>query len=201
MDEFNYKSNSHKSKEELNTSNEKRVGKVVNGAVRTKKKSGARKLANIFLPEDVEDVKGYVLTEVIIPSAKKLCLDIIETIFYGSSSSNRTSSTASKISYRAYYDKANTRYGDYRATSARSAMDFDDVIFETIQDAKEVILRMDECIDQYKLVRVADLYDMAGISCPHTAYNYGWTDIRSAEPVRLRDGRYIIKMPRALPLD
>lgn len=200
MEEFNYKSNSHKSKEESITSNEKRVEKVVNGAARTKK-SGARKLASIFLPEDVEDVKGYVLTEVIIPSAKKLCLDIIETIFYGSAGSNRTSSTASKISYRAYYDKANSRYGDYRAASSRSAMDFDDIVFETIHDAKEVILCMDECIERYGLVRVADLYDLAGITCPHTAYNYGWKDIRSAEPVRLRDGRYVIKMPRALPID
>ena len=60
--------------------------------------------------------------------------------------------------------------------------------------------RMDELMDTYGLVRVADLYDLVGITGNYTDNKYGWTNIRNAEIVRVRDG-YMIKMPRAVPID
>ena len=60
---------------------------------------------------------------------------------------------------------------------------------------------MDELIDAYGLVRVADLKDLVGISGPYTDNKYGWTNIRNAEIVRVRDGGYWIKMPRPIPID
>lgn len=51
---------------------------------------------------------------------------------------------------------------------------------------------MDELIDTYKLVSVADLKDLVGITGNYTDNRYGWTSIRSAEVVRVRDG-YTIK--------
>ena len=59
---------------------------------------------------------------------------------------------------------------------------------------------MDELIDTYKLVSVADLKDLVGITGNYTDNRYGWTSIRSAEVVRVRDG-YTIKMPRPMPID
>ena len=58
---------------------------------------------------------------------------------------------------------------------------------------------MDEMMETYGQVRVADMYDLVGITGEYTDNNYGWTNIRNAEVVRVRDG-YKIKMPRALPL-
>ena len=58
---------------------------------------------------------------------------------------------------------------------------------------------MDELIDMYGQVSVADLYDLVGKTCEHTDNKYGWTNIRNAEPVRVRDG-YLLKMPKALPI-
>ena len=48
-----YQSNSHKSKEEVATTGEKRVKKVVSGNVRTKKNEG-RRLMNLFVSEDAD---------------------------------------------------------------------------------------------------------------------------------------------------
>ena len=59
---------------------------------------------------------------------------------------------------------------------------------------------MDELIATYGLVSVADLYDLVGIAGSYTDNKYGWTDIRNASVVRVRDG-YVIKLPRALPLN
>ena len=71
----------------------------------------------------------------------------------------------------------------------------------TIQyDQEDVLMRMDELMETYGLVRVADLYDLVGITGNYTDNKYGWTNIRNAEIVRVRDG-YMIKMPRAVPID
>ena len=59
---------------------------------------------------------------------------------------------------------------------------------------------MDEIMEEYHIVRVADLYDLVGVTGDYTDNNYGWTNIRNAKIVRVRDG-YKIDMPRALPLD
>lgn len=55
-------------------------------------------------------------------------------------------------------------------------------------------------ISVYGMVSVADLYDLIGVTGNYTDNKYGWTDIRSASVVRVRDG-YIVKMPKAMPLD
>ena len=60
---------------------------------------------------------------------------------------------------------------------------------------------MDELIDAYGFVTVADLYDLVGVTGNYTDNKYGWTSIRNAEPVRARGGGYILKLPRAIPID
>ena len=54
-------------------------------------------------------------------------------------------------------------------------------------------------MDEYNIVRVADLYDLVGVTGNFTDNNYGWTNIRNAKIVRVHDG-YKIDMPRALPI-
>ena len=45
------------------------------------------------------------------------------------------------------------------------------------------------------------MYDLSGLTPPYTANSYGWTSIRTAEPVRVRDGGYVLKLPKASPID
>ena len=58
---------------------------------------------------------------------------------------------------------------------------------------------MEELLDRFDAVSVADLFDMAGISCNYTDNKYGWTNLDSARVERVRDG-YIIRLPRATTL-
>lgn len=191
MEEF--KSNSHKSKELA----QKKVEKVVTGNVRTKKKSDIQKFASIFVPEDVNSVKDYILMDVIVPLIKKAISDTVEVILYPGG--KKGSSNASKISYREYYDRDRRR--DYSTSRVRSGYDFDDIIFDTRGEAEQVLSSMDDLIDVYGTVSVADLYDLAGITGRnYTDNKYGWTDIRTARVVRVREG-YTLELPRALPLN
>lgn len=78
--------------------------------------------------------------------------------------------------------------------------DYDDIILESRGEAEDVLERMDELIATYQLVSVADFYDLVGVSGNYTDNKYGWTDIRNASVIRVRDG-YMIKLPKALPLN
>nr|DAQ19135.1 MAG TPA: replication protein [Caudoviricetes sp.] len=204
MDE--YKSNSHKSKEEQKeTAPEKRVEKVVSGTVKPKKKGEMQKFADVFISEDVNNVKSYILLEVLVPAIKKAISDIvtngIDMILYGETGRTRNKSTASKVSYQRYYEKNDERRRDYSAPAARNGFDYDELVFPTRGDAEAVLDAMNEIIAQYGVVSIGDLYDLANVSMDNFAANkYGWTDIRGCKSVRVRDG-YILKLPRALPLN
>lgn len=78
----------------------KKVQKIVKGEARTKKRSGVMKLADIFLPEDVDSIKKHVIYDVIIPAAKKIISDTVDTYLYGENSSN-----FKKIHRRGYHMK------------------------------------------------------------------------------------------------
>ncbi len=196
-----YKPNSHKSKEDQKrVVPEKKVEKVITGTVKSKKKSEIQKFTDVFISEDVNNVKSYILLEVLVPAIKKAISDIvtngIDMILYGETGKTKSNTAASKVSYRNYYD--NRR--DYSAVRTRTGYNYDDIIFDNRGEAEDVLTRMDELISTYGLVSVADLYDLVGITGNYTDNNYGWTDIRSASVVRVRDG-YMIKLPKALPLN
>lgn len=198
-----YAPNSHKSKETSTAvfTDDKKVKKVVTGKVRTKKKSEMSKFKDVFIAEDAQNVKSYIFMDVLVPAVKKAISDIvrdgIDMILYGDTKRSSRSSNSSYVSYRDYSNRDRDRRDDRR--TVRSGFDFEDIIFETRGDAEEVRSLMDELLDQYQVVSVADLYDLAGMSSPYTANKYGWTNLRNAEVMRVRDG-YILKLPKALPI-
>ena len=197
-----YKPNSHKAKAEAAVA-EKKVEKAVTGPVKVKKKSEMSKLKDIFISEDAGNVKSYVIMDVLIPALKKAVSDIvtngIDMILYGETGRNKRSSTASNVSYRSYYDRRedDRRYSSNRTVSGYS---YNDIILETRGEAEEVLSRLDELIETYKIATVADLYDLVGITGNYTDNKYGWTNIRNAEAIRVRDG-YVLKLPKALPIN
>ena len=103
------------------------------------------------------------------------------------------------MSYRKYYDDREHRDSG-SGNRTRSGYEYDDIIIENRGEAEDVLSRMDELIDQYGLVSVADLYDLVGINGNYTDNKYGWFNIRTASVVRVRDG-YMIKLPKAVPLN
>ena len=201
----NLPDNSHRSRNEKQAMIEgKRVEKVVHGKVKTKK-NNARKLTDVFITEDVANVKNYVLFDVIVPSIKKALYDLVVgaldmTLFGGrGGGSNDKRSISDKISYKDYNSISKKNERSYGNTVTTSGYSYDDIVLETRGEAESVLSRMDEIIDEYDEVRVADLYDLVGITGDYTDNKYGWTNIRNARVVRTRDG-YKIEMPRALPL-
>lgn len=197
-----YRPNSHKSKEE-NALSEKKIKKVVNGTAKTKTNEG-RKLANIFISEDAANVKSYVFMDVLVPAIKKAISDIVtdgvDMILYGSrGNSSRKDRNGNKVPYRSYYGNSeNTKESSYRT---QNRFDYEDVIFDTRVDAEEVREQMRDVIREYGFVTVADMYDMADLPAPYTSSKYGWRNLNGSEVIRNRGDGYIIKLPKASPID
>lgn len=199
------KPNSHRFKEEQKSvvTEKKKVEKIVTGKVKTKKKKEISKLADIFISEDASNVKSYIFMDVLVPAIKKAVSDIvtdgIDMILYGStghSSKRSSSSGASYVSYRSYSDRDRRHENRY---STRSRYSFDDIILDSKREAEEVLDRMDELIDAYDRVTVADLYDLIGVTGNYTDNKYGWDNLGSADVVRVPDG-YKLKLPRVKAL-
>ena len=205
MNDMNYTPNSHKFKDSQQKENtdKKKVEKVVKGTVKTRKKNEISKIADIFISEDIRNVKSYVLLDVLVPAVKKAISDIvtngIDMILYGGNGRRGTSSTAGKISYRNFYDRKDDRDRRDDSSRTRPGYSHDDIVLETRGEAEEVLARMDELIETYGQASVADLYDLIGKTGNYTDNKYGWTNLRNAEPIRVRDG-YLLKLPKAAPI-
>lgn len=201
----NYPSNSYRSKQQKEAPVEKKkVEKVVSGTAKVRKKSEIRKLTDVFIAEDASNVKTYIVTDVLIPAAKKLISDIvtdgIDMILYGSSGGRRKRDGGGSRMPYVSYNRFSDRGDDRRESRPRAGYNYDDVVLDSYGEAKGVLTAMDDLIDTYGIVAVADLYDLVGISPNPQDYKYGWVNIRNAEPVRVRDG-YLLKLPKASPID
>ena len=199
----NLPDNSHKGRNEAKQKQAldgKRVEKVVRGTVKTKK-NVARNFFDTFLAEDIANIWDYIKHDVIAPSFKKALYDIVvnslDMSLFGGRGGKR--SIADKVSYKDYNGVSRRDDRSYSRSRTTSGYSYDDIILETRGEAEAVLSRMDEIMEEYEIVRVADLYDLVGVTGEHTDNKYGWTNIRNAEIERVRDG-YRIKMPRALPI-
>lgn len=192
----NYRSNSHKSKQEL--AKPKKVEKVIKGTARVKKKSEARKLMDIFIGEDVPNVKDYIVNDVFIPAIRKTLWDIVTgsaDMFFGNG--HRQSRSKDGVSFRDYNSMSSNRS---IPRQTKSTYNYDDIELTSREEAIAILTGMDDILDSYTIVSIADYYDLAGVTGDPTANNYGWTDLKDAHIVRTRGG-YMIRFPKPMPID
>jgi hypothetical protein len=197
---INYPPNSHKSKAEEATEQTKRVEKVVTGPVKIKKKSEVRKLADVFVADDIGNVKDYIVKELLVPTIKNTISNIvrdgIDMLLFGSPRrDNKPRGAIGHVDYTKY-SRDEPRSVN---TSRPAAYRHEDIVVDTRGEAEDVITQMEAVIDTYGSVSVGDLYDLVGISGNYTDHKYGWTNLHNAQPVRVRDG-YMISLPKAIPL-
>jgi hypothetical protein len=202
MEELKVTPNSHKYKAEVKanktTEDTKRVTKVVKGKMNDKKRSERSKF--------VSEMCGHLFTEIFVPAAKSFVWDAardgLSMILFGEVKHTGNRPNASRVSYSSYYnDPRDSQRYSAPAPKARRGYEYDDIIFDNKGDAELVLDTMVETIERYGHVTILDLYDLADLTAPtHTSNRYGWTNLRSAETVRVRDG-YILKLPKAVVID
>ena len=214
------KPNSHKYKQEQETKSltaanignppaEKKAERVTQGAVTTRKKSLGRRFFDIFIDENVSDVKTYLIYDVLVPAIKENIADLINSavgmLFFGEASRRvvrrNNGNSNSKINYGGYFNGGSRTERMPSYGRSRIAHNFEDVVFETRADAELVLDGLMDILQEYKQVSVADLYDLAGKSTEFTDNKYGWIELRGARVVGSPTRGYIIDLPRCVALE
>ena len=181
----------------------KKVDKVISGTVRPAKKSTGRKFAELFLGDDISNVKEYIIYDRLVPGIKEMFLSGLEMMLFGGDRvlrrRDRYDSRASYVSYNKMYS-AGPRRESRRDERRERASSLDEYIFETKGEALEVLDTLTELIDVYDQASVTDFYDAIGVTGDFTDCNYGWTELGDAHIRRVRGGGYILDLPRPMVL-
>lgn len=168
--------------------------KIISGSARLRKESFADRLVHMFISEDIDDIRRYLVEDVIVPGIKDAILDGISMLFnktpYYRSSSSRSGytpySSASKSS-KSTATKINTRGASFVPPTV-----------ETRADAEQAYAAIKELIDdpQFRCATVLDLYSFCGLDCDYAKDAWGWNTMDGIRIVRERDGRWTIECPK-----
>lgn len=177
--------------------------KIISGKAKVKTKTSLiKKLRDTFIPGDVVSVKSYVINQVIVPGIRNLIVDTIGMFILGDDYSGvgrRTSYSSigrrERTSYSVRVDSDRNRYANVRTGGK-----YRDIIYETREDAQDVLEELDNLIRDYGRASISDLYSASGITPDFTDEKDGWVDLKRATIRRVPDG-YILDMPKAYPLD
>ncbi len=190
------------------TPKEKKVEKVIDGdEFVTRKRPLGKKIGDIFLNGDIEDVKSYLINDVLIPSIKETIFDLVnkglDMLLFNDTRATRTSSKTNQtyISYNNYSNK-DRRQSTERSHSRREPVRGEDeeLIFKDRGPAEMVLEKMYAIFEEYHIVTKADLNDMLNRTGNFTDNNWGWTDLSGASVERVRGG-YLLSLPKMKHLD
>lgn len=218
-----YESNSQKSKKkaEKDKRNEKKAPVVKNKISVDKTGKKPAKKTSPFI-EDIKMIGTTMWDEVIVPGILNLSSDLwhsmgdaaFESITGRSRPSGGRRYDSSYKSYDGYYK------GDKKRRNRRDRDDDDDdrprkkkcgrysiyeIRFEDLGDAREVRHALLEQIDEFEFASVKDYYDFSQFEdWEYSDYpqDWGWDDLDPHLRIdETRDGKYVLRLPRPIPLD
>ena len=156
--------------------------------------------------QDAKDIGAYVVEDIILPSIRDLVFAVITQgatkAIYGDAKPPK------RMSGYTQYSSATrvTRLGDDRAgfnvserrQSAYQSMNraYEDLRFDDYLDAQNILDHMNDYLDTYKAISVADLYDMCGITPTYQDNTYGWESLGTARVEFVRGNQYRLHLPR-----
>lgn len=186
------------------------VQKVVTGEVVVKPKSLGTKIKGVFFGGEAKEASGYLVSEVLLPAFRNLVVDSVrigvERMVYGDRTPRRPGPTINdygRYSGRTTYTnplvrpdvidvRERGRVPDQRQPSRRK--DTNNIFLARREDAEEVLERLQDIINDYDVVSVADLHDMIGLPTTHIDNKWGWTFLNDVEIRQTRDG-FVIELP------
>lgn len=212
INEKNFPSNMHPEPELEEPKAE--VVPVAKGRIVKRKKSPGRKIRELFIGDDFEDVKSYILVDIIVPAIKETIVDAVcNTVemllgvdtrglkgrVKGRSSKNGDYVNYANISYKRDDDRSRRR-----SRGSSRGHNVVDIAFETRAEAEDVLYNLaDQCQD-FGFVRLADYYELANAT-QHGDFQsekWGWEYLGSARVVRdRRENCYFIDFPAPIYLD
>ena len=203
-------SNSDKIKNKEEKHEEIKLDKVVTVNVTVKKRGFFKRFKKSMVSEDAENVGGYVIQDIIIPTVKDLIFDAargaLEMILWGNTSGRR--GRKGNVPYNSLNEKSTYQYNgrtnalsreEKRSRRNYNYFDISEMVFDRRSDAEDVLYQLRMVLEEYPSVSVANFYDVLDMSAPYTAENYGWTDLKDADVRKCKGGYYLdVPDPRVI---
>ena len=188
----------------------KKYEKVVQNEVKTAKRNELKKS---LIANDAKTVGHYTLFDVFIPSVKRIIYELtmkalgMSLFGNGSGPSGQNNGYVqyarpySQISYASnnVLRPINPQTPQTPRVQQPAINDYAHFIYATRGDAEFVLEQMQNILEDYTVVRVSELYDLAGKTAPVTSENYGWTSLKEARVDVCSEG-FCLRLPPARPI-
>ena len=201
-------SNNHKAKEEA-VAHPPVVKPVITSGASVRKKGIIAKVFGSFISEDVDDIGSYLFKDVIVPAVQDTLVnsikDTADMLFYGEARSANNSRRRNN-NYTVYSKGGKTQstqstQSRQQPTANNRAMHrFDSLEFDDYGSAKDVIDSLNDYIFEYESATVGTFYDFASVSHSWTDVSFGWYDVSMVKPRRIRNGNWVLDLPKPVPL-
>lgn len=198
-------SNSNASKNEQDTTPEKREAPKLKGTASVKKKNLATKFAEAFVADDVKNVGKSLVYDILIPAIKdtisKMVSNGVDSMLFGGEKRRGDVYRDRERTFITDYSGASKKNRDNRSSPRGRTADFSDVMdvcYDYREDAEEILRNLKADIADYDLVSVKAYAAYAKLKDLHFDYpmaDYGWNDLSDAYIDRYRDGYHLI-LPR-----
>lgn len=170
------------------------------------------KLAEVFLPEDLNSIGNNIVNQIMIPAILKTAGDIIHrsidmifgTNYTGANNAPPQNSSASNWTTYQNRNSSQQPIGTMQILPVRSGVyDYSVVRFKTIQDAQRVLNNMRVVLQNSGQCSVAKYLEFAGAKTIPEDNNYGWINLTTVKLENTGDPQYPYRMvlpnPIALP--
>lgn len=191
-----------------------KVEKAIEGTATVKRKSVGSRFKTIFTGVSLKDMLDDAVDQAIIPGIKGMLFDagerMLDRVFgSGTGGGGRSSNAAARSMVT---NVAHVAYNKFTAPTvaarpnavqpqqamsrrAQAVFDFEEIEFQTRQDASIILNLMYDHLENYGSVSVAEFYGWADVKGNFTDQKYGWRSLEGAGPTRTRSGMYVLNLP------
>ncbi len=189
---------------------EKEVKAVVAAPVIHKKPTFAQKFKDVFVGGEFKSVVKSITAEVLLPAVRDTIVNVttkgVERMIYGDRPPPNRPIGGLGSTSRILYNNAGGRYapngrgflpGESNHVRPQGAMG--DYILNSAADAEAVMAQMQDIIDAWQCVSLADFHALLDLPSSYTDQNWGWTSLRFFDIQQTRDG-WLLRLPNYEPL-
>lgn len=182
---------------------------VADGLVVKAPRPMTRRFLDFVFAESPKELMVRVGRDTLMPRAKagveEALQNFIHGMFWGQGSpplSNIVKGTVLRgggMNYNAISTGSALQQAQAQAAAAtsptRSSGSYEDLVCPTQDIAERLLAQLYEVFNQYRVVAVADLYEMANITPATSDNSYGWLSLDGARITKERNG-YVLALPR-----
>lgn len=156
------------------------------------------KILDAIVSEDVQNLKKYVVMNVIIPRLGKMVIDFFNL---GSNTPVPTPDSDGRIDYtspqKVRVVGSSNMVQPYKDETVSKKYEFKRLGYNYQRQAQDVLDQLREDIREYKMATLLHYYEYSDVETESTENNYGWKNLDDAEVYYDRVSQmWVIKLPK-----